>query len=48
MPVINVAKRWTFLLDPDLKIRAIERDVDPIKDAGRMAELIAQFKGVKK
>lgn len=48
MPVVNVAKRWTFLIDPELKIRALEKDVDPIKDAGRMAELIKQFQGAKK
>lgn len=44
MPVVNISKRWTFLIGPDLKILAIEKDVDPIKDAGRMAELIKQFK----
>lgn len=43
MPVMAMAKRWTFLIDPDLKIRALEKNVDPIKDAGRMAELIQQF-----
>ncbi len=44
MMVVTIAKRWTFLIDPELKIRAIEKDVDPIKDAGRMAELITQLK----
>lgn len=44
MPVMSMAKRWTFLIDPELKIRALEKNVDPIKDAGRMAELIQQFK----
>lgn len=48
MPVLNIAKRWTFLIDPELKIRAIEKNVDPIKDAGRMADLITQLKGDKK
>jgi thioredoxin-dependent peroxiredoxin len=43
MPVLGMAKRWTFLIDPELKVRALETNVDPIKDAGRMAELIQQF-----
>ena len=47
MPVLKISKRWTFLLDPELKIRAIEKDVDPIKDAGRMATLIQKFKATK-
>jgi peroxiredoxin Q/BCP len=44
MPVVNIAKRWTFVIDPELKIRAVEKDVDPVKDAGRVADLITQFK----
>ncbi len=38
MPVVKMAKRWTFILDPELKIRSIDKDVDPIKDANRVAE----------
>ena len=38
IPVIGLAKRWTFILDPDLKIRSIQKDVDPALDAKRVAE----------
>ena len=43
MPVVNYSKRWTFVIDPELKIRAIDRDVDPVKDAGVVAELLRGF-----
>jgi peroxiredoxin Q/BCP len=43
-PVIKISKRWTFILDPELKIRAIEKDVDPAKDAEKVAALIAKLK----
>lgn len=38
MPVLSMSKRWTFIIGPDLKIRAIEKDVDPVLDAQRVAE----------
>lgn len=44
MPVIGLSKRWTFILDPELKIRSIDKDVDPIMDAKKVAELIKTFK----
>ncbi len=47
MPVLNISKRWTFVLDPDLKIRAIEKDVDPVKDADRVANIITALKAKK-
>ncbi|HTL13391.1 MAG TPA: peroxiredoxin [Bdellovibrionota bacterium] len=37
MPILNMSKRWTFLLDPELKIQAIDHDVDPVKDADHVA-----------
>ena len=40
MPILKMSKRWTFILDPQLKIRAINRDVDPVKDATQVAEKI--------
>jgi peroxiredoxin Q/BCP len=43
MPVLTMAKRWTFIIDPDLKIRAIERDVDPLLDAKQVAEKLQSF-----
>ena len=35
MPVVNMSKRWTFIIGPDMRIRAVERDVDPVLDAER-------------
>lgn len=40
MPFIGLSKRWTFILDKDLYIRRIEKDVDPMLDAQRVAEWI--------
>jgi thioredoxin-dependent peroxiredoxin len=37
VPIVDVAKRWTFIVDPDLKIRSIDRDVNPEKDSERVA-----------
>ena len=37
MPLLKFAKRWTFLIDPELHIREIETDVDPVKDADHVA-----------
>ena len=48
MPVMKMSKRWTFILDPELKIRDIEKDVDPAKDAERVAKKIQNLKPVKK
>ena len=45
MPVLTVAKRWTFIIDPTLTIRQIDRDVTPASDAQRVAAEIARLKG---
>lgn len=45
MPVLKFSKRWTFILDPELKIRAIDKDVDPVMDAENVAKKIAELKG---
>ncbi|MDE2490294.1 MAG: peroxiredoxin [Elusimicrobia bacterium] len=34
---LGYSKRWTFILDPKLTIRWVERDVDPALDAQRVA-----------
>jgi peroxiredoxin Q/BCP len=47
MPVVSYSKRWTFILDPALKIRVIEKDVDPLLDADKVASQIAQLKSSK-
>jgi peroxiredoxin Q/BCP len=38
MPVLTMAKRWTFIVDPTLVIRQIDDDVDPALDAQRVVE----------
>jgi thioredoxin-dependent peroxiredoxin len=40
MPVVSMSKRRTFIIDPALKIRAIEKDVDPALDARHVAETL--------
>ena len=45
MPVLSMAKRWTFIIGPDLTIRQVERDVDPAMDAQRVAGEIVRLKG---
>lgn len=43
MPVLNLAKRWTFIVDPNLVIRRIDDDVDPALDAKKVAEALQQL-----
>ena len=33
----TLAKRWTFIIGPDLTIRQVQHDVDPTMDAQRVA-----------
>jgi peroxiredoxin Q/BCP len=47
MPVVGLSKRWTFVIDPDLVIRAIEKEVDPVKDADYVAKVITELKTKK-
>ena len=44
MPILSMSKRWTSIIDPDLRIRAIEKDVDPVLDAKRVAEMLKELK----
>lgn len=44
MPVVGMAKRWTFLLDSDLVVRWIDNDVDPAKDAQNVAQKIKELR----
>lgn len=46
MPMLKMSKRWTYILDPDLKIRDLDKDVDPAKDAERVAKQIHDLKQV--
>ncbi len=44
MPLLKMSRRWTFVLDSDLVIRAIEKDVDPSLDAQKVADIILNLK----
>lgn len=44
MPVLKMSKRWTFIIDPELKVRKIIKDVDPVKDSQKTADQIAELK----
>jgi peroxiredoxin Q/BCP len=43
MPILSMLKRWTFIIDPNLIIRDIAKDVDPITDAQRVADRIGEL-----
>jgi peroxiredoxin Q/BCP len=45
MPVLTVARRWTFIIDPALTIRHVDRDVEPASDAQRVAAEIGRLRG---
>lgn len=47
MPLLPMSKRWTFLIDPQLIIRKIEKNVDPAKDADQVAAWIKELKATK-
>ncbi|HEX4924046.1 MAG TPA: peroxiredoxin [Bdellovibrionales bacterium] len=38
--VLPLAKRWTYVIDPQLVIRHVDEDVDPTLDAERTANVI--------
>ncbi len=44
MPVINMSKRWTLIVGPDLKIKSFRKDVDPAVDAQKVADELAALK----
>ena len=45
---MKMSKRWTFIIDPTLTIRDIERDVDPVLDASKVAAKIADLQKTAK
>ncbi len=47
LPLLKISRRWTFLLDPDLNIRWVERDVDPMLDAERIAAQLRKLGAAK-
>jgi peroxiredoxin Q/BCP len=46
MTGLKMSKRWTFIIGPDLTIRDIQKDVDPVMDAKRTAKRIAELKKI--
>lgn len=47
MLVGNFAKRWTFILNDNLEIKDILKDVDPIQDSIRVKKVIENLKSKK-
>lgn len=43
LPVLKMAKRWTFILDPNLVIRHINDQVDPALDAKQVADTLKRL-----
>lgn len=43
MAVLNMSKRWTFIVGPELTIKDIFKDVDPVLDAQRVAQKITEL-----
>lgn len=39
----EMAKRWTFIIDPSLTIRVIDEKVDPVADPGNVANRLSQL-----
>ena len=44
---VSLSKRWTFIIGPDLTIKDIQKDVDPVQDAKRVAQKISDLKKAK-
>jgi peroxiredoxin Q/BCP len=44
MPILKLSKRWTYIIGPDLKIKALEKDIDPAMDAQRVAKQLEEMK----
>ncbi|MBF0313939.1 MAG: peroxiredoxin [Oligoflexia bacterium] len=47
MPIIHYAKRWTFIIDPELKIQFIDKDVNAEKDSTNVLKKILELKAIK-
>jgi len=44
MPMINMSKRWTFIIDPELKIAFINRNVNADTDAQDVLKSLVRLK----
>lgn len=45
-PLVKIAKRQTYILDPQLNIRSIDKDVDPVLDAKKVADKLSELQKV--
>lgn len=43
MPMLKISKRWTFIIDPELRVASVDRNVDPILDADRVAKTLLKL-----
>ncbi|MFA6028569.1 MAG: peroxiredoxin [Elusimicrobiota bacterium] len=46
--MLGMSKRWTFLIDPELTVRWVEKDVDPASDAQRVAAELTRLQNAQK
>lgn len=47
MPMMQMSKRWTFILDDQLVIRKVDHEADPVTDAEKVAAFIATAQKTK-
>lgn len=48
MALGKMSKRWTFIVDPDLKIQSIDKDVDPVLDSAKVADRLMELQKTRK
>lgn len=44
IPMMKMSKRWTFIIDPELRIRSADKNVDPALDAQKVADTLLNLK----
>ncbi|MBY0470018.1 peroxiredoxin [bacterium] len=47
MPIIGISKRWTFLIGPELTIRSVDHNVDPVMDAAKFSAKVKELQAKK-
>jgi peroxiredoxin Q/BCP len=45
---VSMSKRWTFIINPELKIVDIQKDVDPVVDSEKMGQRLKELKAKSK
>ncbi len=45
--MMGYSKRWTFIVDPDLKVRWVQKNVDPAINAKEVADEIKRLKATR-